>query len=511
MPDIRLKIAVFIDFDNIEIGVKNTLNAQFDIGIVLEALKERGDVVSKTAYGDWTRAGDYSRSLTQHATKLVQRNLTPGGDKNGADINLALDALEMAFTHTHISGYVIVGGDSDFISLVEKLKQYDKQIFVVGGRSFTSQVMQRNCHEFIAYENLIGGRGRGDRGARGPAGPVGSQAPIEQVMPLMRRALKMLSDREVTPQLGLLKSTLLQLDSTFSERTYGVSSFRDFAEKLAAAGFVTLRESGRNILVELKEDGHHPPREQEPRAPQPQQDHRRGHDRAAAPSGRPDEAPIEGAPVPVPSGEAPRMVEAVAEVRRLFQSAPNPPRWPMYVRQVKQFLRGVDPTFDERKFGFNSLNDLLRGCQKDGLFRMERDRQGVVRFFQGNVLKGVEVSRSMGIDAADIAAAERLAAQAEAEMAAQEAREREAEVVEGAVVRETEAPQVVDAEEATSEQPAAEAEAAAAKPSRKRAAPKAPRAAKPAKAAKANAAKEPREKKASAPRAARKKAVAADA
>ena len=156
MADTRLKIAVFIDFDNIEIGVKSTLNAQFDIGVVLEALKERGDVVSKIAYGDWTRAGDYSRSLTQHATKLVQRNLTPGGDKNGADINLALDALEMAFTHTHINAYVIVGGDSDFITLVEKLKQYDKQIFVVGGRAFTSLVMQRNCHEFIAYENLVG-------------------------------------------------------------------------------------------------------------------------------------------------------------------------------------------------------------------------------------------------------------------------------------------------------------------------------------------------------------------
>jgi uncharacterized LabA/DUF88 family protein len=510
MPDIRLKIAVFIDFDNIEIGVKNTLNAQFDIGVVLEALKERGDVVSKTAYGDWTRAGDYSRSLTQHATKLVQRNLTPGGDKNGADINLALDALEMAFTHTHISGYVIVGGDSDFISLVEKLKQYDKQIFVVGGRSFTSQVMQRNCHEFIAYENLIGGRGRGDRGARGPAGPAASQAPVEQVMPLMRRALKMLTDREVTPQLGLLKSTLLQLDSTFSERTYGVTSFRDFAEKLAAAGYVTLRESGRNILVELKEDGHHAPREHEPRAPQ--QDFRRGPDRAAAPVARPDEGPVEGAPVQAPGGEPPRMVEAIAEVRRLFQSAPNPPRWPMYVRQVKQFLRGVDPTFDERKFGFASLNDLLRGCQKDGLFRMERDRQGVVRFFQGNVLKGIEVGRSSGIDAADIAAAERLAAQAEAEMAAQEAREREAEIVEGDVVRETQSPEVVDAEEATSEQPAPEPVAAAAKPARKRAAPKAPRATTAAKPARA--AKEPREKKAAKSRAGggrKKAAVAADA
>ena len=350
MADTRLKIAVFIDFDNIEIGVKNTLNAQFDVGVVLDALKERGDVVSKTAYGDWTRAGDYSRSLTQHATKLVQRNLTPGGDKNGADINLALDALEMAFTHPHINAYVIVGGDSDFISLVEKLKQYDKQIFVVGGRSFTSHVMQRNCHEFIAYENLTSGR-RGDRGGRGPSGPSVSQAPIEQVLPLLRRALKVLSDREVSPQLGLLKSTMLQLDSTFSERTYGVNSFRDFAEKLATAGSVTLKESGRNVLVELKEgteehaphSQHHQPAQHVPQPHQPHQPH--------APHGQPDATQ--------PASQ-PRAAEAVVEVRRLFQAAQQPPRWPMYVRQVKQYLRGVDPTFDERKFGFHSLNDLLR-------------------------------------------------------------------------------------------------------------------------------------------------------
>ena len=432
MAEIRLKIAVFVDFDNIEIGVKNTLNAQFDIGVVLEALKERGDVVSKTAYGDWTRAGDYSRSLTQHATKLVQRNLTPGGDKNGADINLALDALEMAFTHPHINAYVIVGGDSDFISLVEKLKQYDKQIFVVGGRSFTSQVMQRNCHEFIAYENLIGGRSRGDRGGRGPSGPVVSQAPIDQSVPLLRRAIKVLIDREVSPQLGLLKSTMLQLDSTFSERTYGASTFRDFAEKLAATGVVTLKESGRNILVELKDD-YQPSaapvaaaapaaaQSDEPRPHHPQQHHQHQH-------------------------QQPRAGEAVTEVRRLFQAAQQPPRWPMYVRQVKQYLRGVDSSFDERKFGFQSLNDLLRACQKEGLFRMERDRQGVIRFFQGNVMKQDEAAAASGINRADIEAAERLAAQAEAELAAQEARE--SEVVEADVVREVEPPAIVDVEEA---------------------------------------------------------------
>ena len=164
------RIAVFIDFDNVEIGVKSTIGGQFDIGLVLEAIKERGEIVTKIAYSDWKRAGDYSRLLTQHAIRMVQRNLTPGGDKNGADITMALDALEMAFTHDHINAFVIVGGDSDFISLVEKLKQYGRRVIVVGGRQFTSLTMQRNCHEFIAYENLVGvqtsHRRQSDRGGR---------------------------------------------------------------------------------------------------------------------------------------------------------------------------------------------------------------------------------------------------------------------------------------------------------------------------------------------------------
>jgi len=366
LAETRLKIAVFIDFDNIEIGVKSTLGSQFDIGVVLEALKERGEVVSKIAYGDWTRAGDYSRSLTQHATKLVQRNLTPGGDKNGADINLALDALEMAFTHGHINAYVIVGGDSDFITLVEKLKQYDKQVFVVGGRSFTSLVMQRNCHEFIAYENLVGGSRRGSD--KRQSGPV-TQAPIEQAVPLVRRALKVLSDREVTPQLGLLKSTLLQLDSTFSERTFGVNSFRDFAQKLAVAGHVTLREHGRNVLVELRDGGGGGSEIVGVDARSDRREHREPAESEAQPS------------------MEPRAADGVREIRRIFQTATTPPRWPMYIRQAKQFMRNVDGSFDERKFGFSSLVDLLRAAQREGVFRLERDRQGSVRLFPGPAMQ----------------------------------------------------------------------------------------------------------------------------
>ena len=257
MIDQRLKIAVFIDFDNIEIGVKTTLHTQFDIAAILDGIKERGEVVTKVAYGDWKRAGDYSRLLTQHAIRMVQRNMTPGGDKNGADITMALDALEMCFTHSHINAFVIVGGDSDFISLVEKLKQYGRKVIVVGGRQFTSTTMQQNCHEFVAYENLVGTRGAVRQVGRAEGRPsvVAGASSITKALPLIMRALKVLSDREVTPQLGLLKSTLLQLDSTFSERTYGVSSFRDFADKLAAAGHVTVREMGRNVVVELAEGG----------------------------------------------------------------------------------------------------------------------------------------------------------------------------------------------------------------------------------------------------------------
>jgi uncharacterized LabA/DUF88 family protein len=366
-PESRLKIAVFIDFDNIEIGVKSTLGGQFDIGTVLEALKERGEVVSKTAYSDWKRAGEHSRSLSYHAIKMVQRNLTPGGDKNGADINLALDALEMAFTHPHINAYVIVGGDSDFISLVEKLKQYDKKVIVVGGRSFTSNTLQKNCHEFIAYENLIGANGRRAQD-RGRPTAREAQGPLEQAFPLVRRALKVLADREVSPQLGLLKSTLLQLDSTFSERSYGASTFRDFAERLEKAGLVTLKVSGRNIHVELKEDG------REPAAEEP--------DTAA------DESPAvtSAAPDARPIGDPAKQAEGVAAVRRLI-SGSTTLRFPMYVRNVRQVLRAADGSFDERRFGFGGLMDLLRACQREGVLRLERDRRGALRVFPGAALQ----------------------------------------------------------------------------------------------------------------------------
>src|SRR5438270_6651081 len=176
----RLSIAVFVDYDNIEIGVKSTLRREFDVSLALGALKERGDIVAKFAYANWGRQEGATRLMAENAVQMVQRIPSPRGDKNGADINLALDALEMAFTHSHVNAFAVVSGDSDFIPLVNKLKEYGKTVFVVGGKAFTSTILQQNCHEFVSYESLLEDGAaigpspmpdrrdmRGDRGARG--------------------------------------------------------------------------------------------------------------------------------------------------------------------------------------------------------------------------------------------------------------------------------------------------------------------------------------------------------
>jgi len=397
----RLQLAVFIDFDNIEIGVKTTTSTELDLSLILEALKERGEVVSKSAYGDWARAGMHSRTLTDHAVHMVQRNVTPRGDKNGADINLVVDALEMAFTRPHITGFAIVGGDSDFIALVEKLKQFGKRVLVVGGRSFTSGVLQRNCHEFISYENLLSASrsSRGGSQSQG-RGPTSGRLPLGQGAEKAQRALKILSDRGTEPQLGPLKSTLLQLDSTFSERDYGASSFREFVQKLADQNFLVLRRVDQGYRVELPADGAPLPVVPAPSAPAPAREaapaapRGRGR-RPAAPADGEEAASAPVAPVAAPatseapSGEASAL--PVAAVSRRPEEAMELLRQvvdrvcesrggkPIYVRHLAQGLRAADPDFDEQAFGFRTLTELAHLGQREGILRMQRDRQGAWR------------------------------------------------------------------------------------------------------------------------------------
>ena len=348
----RHRIAVFIDFDNIEIGVKNTLGRDFDVSSVLEALKERGEVLTKIAYADWTRHGEMSRSFSQHGVQMVQRHPGPRGDKNGADINLALDALEMALTKPHIDAFAIVSGDSDFISLVEKLKQYNKTVFIVGGRAFTSTILQKNCREFISYESLLASTepvhhrptpGRGPQRVQRPPQPQ-SSLPLTNVTPLLHRALEVLARREVQPQMGLLKSTMLQLDSSFTERDYGASSFRQFLELLAKAHLVVINRVSGHYLVEL--------------------------------------------PHPEEVAKAEELIakreDALPALHKALRIIDENDLWgQLDFNAVKEYVRRVEPDFDEKRYGFGQFAELLNYAQDLGLVRLEPDENSVLRVYAG--------------------------------------------------------------------------------------------------------------------------------
>ena len=188
----------------------------------------------------------------------------------------------------------------------------------------------------------------------------------------------------MSPQLGLLKSTLLQLDSTFSERSYGAGSFRDFVQKLEKAGVLRVIQGRGGWLVApadgvasgseagaTLEDADSPVAEARPVAAAPEL--------ADAPaSGRAVQSPA-----PPVTGTA---ADGVRELERVLLSG-QVRRWPLYLRNVKQIIRQTNPSFDERAYGFANLVDLLRAAHKDGLVRVDRDRQGVIRVFQGNLAR----------------------------------------------------------------------------------------------------------------------------
>ncbi|MDE3181063.1 MAG: hypothetical protein KGM47_15565, partial [Acidobacteriota bacterium] len=254
--------------------------------------------------------------------------------------------------------------------LVEKLKQFDKQVFVIGGRAFTSNILQKNCTEFIAYENLLrseSGRGRPSR--RGEAASRASQEPhaLSESLPNIQRALKILADRGVAPQLGLLKSTLLQLDSTFTERDYGAGSFLEFMQKVEREGFARLHRTDRGYLVEMADSA--------------------GEAKAAPPAGEPPAetettAAVESAGEGAAQEADPMALEILKQaLAAAFEKAPGRP---LYLRQIRQRLRAAVRDFDERKYGYKGTLDLLHHAQREGLLKLQRDHKGIWRIYQAS-------------------------------------------------------------------------------------------------------------------------------
>lgn len=345
------KFAVFIDYDNIEIGVKSTLNRELDMACILEGVKQRGEIISKIAYGNWGHHPEATRAFAEYGVQMVQRDSTPRGDKNGGDINLALDALEMAFTRDHINSFAIVSGDSDFMPLVNKLKEYNKRVYVVGGKQFTSTILQRNCHEFISYESLLDllPRRRSSRGGGGrssaPPPPPKRALPLDQAVSLLERALSALEIRDVQPQLGLLKSTMLQLDPAFTERDFGVSSFSGLMEKLQEQKLIQIKTVDHHLVVE----------------------------RCGASEEETEEATVSAAE----REEAlPLLQETlIAYVDLLEMGIPE--------REVEALMRASDPEFDEEDYGFQEFGELLNLACDKGLLRVVADSNEMLRYFPG--------------------------------------------------------------------------------------------------------------------------------
>lgn len=348
MPvDDKLKFAIFIDYDNIEIGVKSTLNRDLDIACILEGVNQRGEIVSKIAYGNWGHHPEATRAFAEYGVQMTQRDSTPRGDKNGGDINLALDALEMAFTRDHINSFAIVSGDSDFMPLVNKLKEYNKRVYVVGGRQFTSTILQRNCHEFISYESLLDLLPRSRRGGshRGGRPQVRTSLPLKQAMSLLERALSALDVRGVQPQLGLIKSTMLQLDPAFAERDYGVSSFSGLMEKLEEKDFIVVKTVDNHLVVERTGSDETEKKAEEPSGPE-----------------REDALPV--------------LQDVLADNEHLLEMG-------IPEKEVEVLMRAAEPDFKESEFGFHEFGELINLACDKGLLRAEADRNEILRYYPG--------------------------------------------------------------------------------------------------------------------------------
>ena len=153
-PEIT-NMALFCDFENIALGVRDAKYAQFDIKKVLERLLLKGNIVVKKAYCDWDRYKDFKATMHEAAFELIEIPHVRQSGKNSADIRMVVDALDLCYTKSHVDAFVIISGDSDFSPLVSKLRENNKYVVGVGVRDSTSDLLSANCDEFIFYDDLV--------------------------------------------------------------------------------------------------------------------------------------------------------------------------------------------------------------------------------------------------------------------------------------------------------------------------------------------------------------------
>lgn len=222
------RIALLIDFDNVVLGVEEPPG--FDIELVVNALRSRGVVVLGRAYGDWYRHHRHRRKLMDHGIELVETPAFGPIIKNSADIRIALDGFEIGMTQHHITEFCLVSGDSDFLPLIKRLQYLGKTVTVISGVKFTSELVRRNCNEFISYENLLAES----------VGATEDATTLEGSFTLLTRTIHTLHERGMEVRSSTVKQMMIQLNPVFSERTFGCSQFKQFLDKACRANLIKL-------------------------------------------------------------------------------------------------------------------------------------------------------------------------------------------------------------------------------------------------------------------------------
>jgi uncharacterized protein (TIGR00288 family) len=240
----ELRLALFIDFENIALGFqkgKNKSKRRFEISKVLERLVEKGNVLVKKAYADWSRFSEYKTPMHEAAIELVEIPKRSMTGKNSADIRLCVDALDLAHAKDHIDSFVIMSGDSDFSPLVSKLRENGKHVIGMGMHGSTSELLISNCDEFIFYEDL-------ERPAGHPPDiPQGlSKEKREAFLLLIDSITALLRENKDVLYSSMVKDTMKRKRPTFSESYHGYRSFSDLLEDAQEAGLIKLRTDSRS-------------------------------------------------------------------------------------------------------------------------------------------------------------------------------------------------------------------------------------------------------------------------
>ena len=239
------RIALFLDFENLALGARDR-GEKLDMGVILNALSERGRVVVRRAYADWNLFSEDRPGVVSQRIEMIEIPQRTGMvRKNAADIKLAVDAIELAFQRDFVTTFVIGSGDSDFTPLVLKLRELDKRVIGIGVEGSTSELLPGACDEFLFYERLLGpGTARSERRKRPKSGGDEEQSSdVSELVRLITSTLGGLQRSMDGPILSsMVKRALLRKDPTFSEGDYGFRTWSEVMRHLQKAGAVVLEE-----------------------------------------------------------------------------------------------------------------------------------------------------------------------------------------------------------------------------------------------------------------------------